>query len=199
LGGGYPREVAKRVGDGRILDVGCGRGYILSKVPSEHRQLFGFDISLEGIEQAKQRVKEGNFYLGDASNIPFKSDTFDCLICSELLEHIQGDDPITECYRVLKPDGIALFTVPNGRGPAGDIPTHIRLFSFSSFVDYVTAAGFEIISTQKLGLHVLFLHSTMRILSQILGKDLPFISPLGLRVPEFLAINFLIECRKPPE
>lgn len=195
----YSREVAKRVRDGRILDVGCGRGDILSRVQSEHRELFGFDISLEGIEQAKERVNGGNFCLGNAGNIPFKSDTFDCLICSEVLEHIPSDEPMRELYRVLKPNGIAIITVPNGRGPAGDIPTHIRLFSFNSFMDYVTAAGFKIISTPKLGLHVLFLHGTMRILSQIVGRPLPFASPFGIRVPEFLALHFLIECRKPPE
>jgi len=197
LSGFIHRRVAKRVTDGRILDVGCGAGYILSRMQSQQRELFGFDITLEGVKRAKERVKEANFYLGDAGNIPFKSDTFDCLICSEILEHIPSDDPIKECYRVLKPAGIAVITVPNGKGPSGKEPTHIRLFSSLSIVNLLKEAGFEVISCQKFGLYLPFITPLLSIIYQILGKGPPPLYPLDINVPEFLAIDFLIECRKP--
>lgn len=192
------RRVAKRARNGRILDVGCGGGYILSKVQSQHRELFGFDITLEGVKRAKKWVKEVNFCLGDARNIPFKPDTFDCLTCSEVLEHIPSDEPFRELYRVLKPGGIALVTVPNGRGPSGKESTHIRFFSSRSIVNLLKEAGFEVISCQKFGLYLPFITPILSVLYQILGKGPPPLYPLDIDVPEFLSIDFLIECRKPP-
>ncbi len=198
LSGVIHRRVAKKVTDGRILDVGCGAGYILSRMQSPHRELFGFDITLQGVQRARERVNGGSFCIGDAGSIPFKSDTFDCLTCSEVLEHIPGDEPIRELYRVLKPNGIGVITVPNGKGPAGKEATHIRLFSLHSIMDSLMKAGFEVISYQKFGLYLPLIHSTLSILYQILGKGQPSFYPVDIDVPEFLAFDFLIECRKPP-
>jgi SAM-dependent methyltransferase len=158
------------------------------------------DISRGGINDAKSRVKSGSFCLGDSRTLPFKSGNFDYLISTEVLEHIVGNDAIRECYRVLKPNGIALITVPNGRGPGGRyFPYHIRLFTFKSLMTFLEEAGFEIVSGEKFGLYIPFVTIALAMLSQALGKNLPFSPVLNIKVPEFLATSFFIECRKPPE
>lgn len=49
----------------------------------------------------------------DLTNLSFKSNSFDFILCNHVLEHIQDDlRAIQEIYRVLKPDGIAIITVP---------------------------------------------------------------------------------------
>ena len=195
----HDRRTAKGVGYEIILDVGCGRGYLLSMLKPEGRALCGLDVSPAAARAAKTIVRDASFLAGEAQNVPFKSDSFDYLICTELLEHLQGDGAIREFYRVLKPGGTVLITVPNGKGPEGKFwSAHIRFFSFSSIMDFLKGAGFEIVSGQKFGLYIPFVTRFIRILSHLLDKNLPFSSELNIEVPEFLAATFLIECRKPP-
>jgi 2-polyprenyl-3-methyl-5-hydroxy-6-metoxy-1,4-benzoquinol methylase len=193
------RRMVKRVGDGRVLEVGCACGYLLSKLNLQPELLHGLDVAPGGIKIASNWVKGANFYLADARSLPFKSNTFDYLLCTEVLEHVEGDDAVKECYRVLKPGGVALITVPNGKGIAGRyFCAHVQFFTFESITNLLEAAGFEIVSGQKFGLYMPFLTSSVGLLSNVLGRNLPFSSiTYRLRVPEFLAMNFFIECRKP--
>lgn len=194
----FYRRIIERVGNGKVLDVGCGYGFLLSRLRSQHRGLYGMDITCGAVRVGKNRINEGNFHHADARKIPFRSDTFDYLICSDVLEHIEGDEAVKECYRVLKPGGIALITVPNGKGPWGRyFVGHIRLFSFQSIMALLREADFEIVSGQKFGLHVPLVTISLGVISQALDKNLPFSPELNLDVPEFLATTFLIECRKP--
>jgi len=195
----HHKRIVKRVGYGRILDIGCGSGQVLSRLGLQ-RELYGMDIAQGSVNTAKIRVKDGSFCTGDARHIPYKTDTFDYLICTEVLEHIEGNDAIRECYRVLKPNGVALITVPNGSGASGKyFPYHIRLFSYSSLITALEGEGFKIVSGQKFGLYIPFVTLFLITMSQALGKSLPFCPILNVRVPEFLAEHFLIECRKPSE
>ncbi len=192
------KRLTKKLRNGRVLDVGCNDGYLLSKLHSP--KLYGMDISPGAISIAKNCLRDCSFCLGDCRGVPFRLNTFDCLICTEVLEHIEGNDAIRECYRVLKPNGIALITVPNGKGVGGKyFPYHIRLFSFSSIISALEEVGFEIISGQKFGLYIPFVTRFLSIISQALSKNLPFSPILNIKVPEFLAASFLIECRKPHE
>jgi SAM-dependent methyltransferase len=189
--------IAREVGDGKILDVGCRFGDILHKLEG-HGDLFGVDISKMAIEIAKARAKGAELHQSDARTLPFQSDTFDWVICTEMLEHTVGDDVAREIYRVLKPGGVALISVPNGRGPWGKyFPAHIQLFTFKSFVTFLEEVGFEVINGQKLALHIPFVTRFLSALPYALGRDIP-IPPLPwIKVPEPLAADFLFKCRKP--
>jgi SAM-dependent methyltransferase len=191
------RTVVKKAGPWRrALDVGCGHGYLLSRFQAP--ELYGIDIAQGAIKIAKNRVKEANFCQGDSRNLPLKSNIFDCVICTELFEHLPGDDAIRECYRVLKSNGVALFTTPNKTNVWGErVPGHIRPFSFHAFASFVQEASFEIVSSRKFGLYIPFVTQFADVLSFVIGKDLPLAHPLNISVPECLATHFFIECRKP--
>jgi len=191
------KTVARRVGQGRVIDVGCGRAPVLFMLHLQNRELHGIDVALPLLNRVKRLTESINFSAGDARGIPFKSDTFDYLLCSETLEHIDGDDAVRECYRVLKPNGVALFTVPNGKGASGKAPEHLRLFSLQSFSSFLQQAGFDIVSGRKFGLYIPFVTRLSGILSILLEKNLPFSHPLNISVPECLATHFFVECRKP--
>jgi ubiquinone/menaquinone biosynthesis C-methylase UbiE len=98
---------------GRVLDVGCGAGNILEKVPAAN--LFGIDISALVLFKAKERLRENAFLLqSDAQSLPYKGQTFTQVICSEVLEHLL--DPLValnEMVRVLRVEGVAVVSVPN--------------------------------------------------------------------------------------
>ncbi len=190
-------ELQKRLGSGRILDVGCGTGYLLARLESSDRQLQWMDKSAAAVKAANARAVRASVYVADARSLPLRSDSFDWLICAEVLEHISEDSPVGECFRVLKPGGRALFTVPNGRGIGGRQVGHVRYFSFHSFCDYVRRAGFALTSARRIGLHVPILTYAFQMLAYAANRDIPFAHPWGVAVPEFLATNFVVECRKP--
>ena len=193
----YFGRVVKKVGYGKVLDVGCGSGYLLSKLKSEF--LCGMDLSAGAVKEAGNRVKQGHFCVADARSIAFKSNVFDYVVCTEVLEHIEGNDTVRECYRVLKRGGVMLVTVPNGKGPYGRFfVSHIKFFTYQSIADLLKETGFEIISGQKFGLYIPFLTTTIGMLSNVLHKNLTKFNLLDrLNTPELLAHSFFIECRKP--
>jgi len=104
--------LAPRAND-RVLEVGCGAGHLLARVPAGRR--FGVDLSHVLLQRARGRLgADAALAQGDAIEWPFPSDTFERVYCSEVLEHLP--DPATaldEIRRVLKVGGVAVLSVPN--------------------------------------------------------------------------------------
>lgn len=106
-----------------ILDAGCGWGYYLKLVSSlstHNFKLVGIDNHKQSIDKARVAVKNKNLKLlvGDITHMPFKANTFDKVILSEVAEHLENDEAaFKEIYRVLKPGGFLLITVPNANYP----------------------------------------------------------------------------------
>jgi ubiquinone/menaquinone biosynthesis C-methylase UbiE len=99
--------------EGRVIDVGCGAGNILEKVPSGN--LFGIDISAFILFKARERLGENASLLqSDAQSLPYKGQTFKQVICSEVLEHLLDPSAaLNEMARVLRAEGVAIVSVPN--------------------------------------------------------------------------------------
>jgi SAM-dependent methyltransferase len=95
-----------------VLEVGCGAGYLLAAVGSDHR--FGVDLSETQLEKARARCGPGvDLRKADAEALPFADATFDRVFCSEVLEHVlHPDKVIAEIVRVTKPDGRVVLTIP---------------------------------------------------------------------------------------
>ena len=93
-----------------VLDIGSGNGYVLSKYAGEGADVFGIDITPAGIELCRQRFKyldlKGDFRVADAQDLPFESNTFDCVCSMGVLHHVPDTQKaIDEIHRVLKPGG----------------------------------------------------------------------------------------------
>lgn len=106
----------------KVLDAGCGEGFYVMLLDQLYGcQVVGLDNDPEILERAKKWVGEkGNvqFIVGDVTNLPFESESFDKIILSEVLEHVPDDrQALSEMYRVLKPNGILGITVPNHNYP----------------------------------------------------------------------------------
>ena len=99
-----------------VIDVGCGEGYILSLLPKAKKSI-GLDISKVALNRAKkflQNRKDIELLLGDGQNIRFEDDSFDVVICSEMLEHIPNPHAvIKELHRILKPNGNLVVSIPD--------------------------------------------------------------------------------------
>lgn len=101
----------------KILDLGCGDGVyesLLSETSRRQAEFFGLDISRDQLQKAKDLFKETRVLDTDSQPVPYKDNFFDIAICSEVLEHVFYPEKIfAEIYRVLKPQGYFLITVPN--------------------------------------------------------------------------------------
>jgi ubiquinone/menaquinone biosynthesis C-methylase UbiE len=95
----------------RVLDVGCGPGYV-SAAAAEHGAVpIGMDFSREMIGIAKGMFPRIEFQEGDAQNLPFGDATFDRVLANFALLHLTAPErACTEACRVLKPGGKFGFT-----------------------------------------------------------------------------------------
>jgi 2-polyprenyl-3-methyl-5-hydroxy-6-metoxy-1,4-benzoquinol methylase len=80
----------KATGARRILDAGCGEGFVVSYLLQETDGLTitGIDCSLEAIEMARQMVPGVLFDAGDLREMPYSDGSFDLVMCLEVLEHL---------------------------------------------------------------------------------------------------------------
>lgn len=95
-----------------LLDLGCGFGEFAG-VFFENQVEVGVDVSQEDLMMAQKGKKYKKLIAADARKLPFKADTFSTVLSMSVLEHItQPERAIEEIYRVLKPGGIFIYTVP---------------------------------------------------------------------------------------
>ena len=156
----------------KVLDAGCGDGFflhLLSKTTGS--ELTGLDDNPKALALAKKYVKSKKMKLinGDVLNMPFKDNTFDRIICSEVLEHLPNDIVgLKEFKRVLKKGGLVAITVPCKNYPflwdpinwllehaigfhikngfwAGLWNQHFRLYTPDTLKKAVTDAGLTIV------------------------------------------------------
>jgi ubiquinone/menaquinone biosynthesis C-methylase UbiE len=97
----------------KVLDIGCGNGYILSQYAKEGAEVYGIDITETAVELSNKRFdifripfNGGKIQVGNAESLPFDDNTFDCVCSMGVLHHTPDtQQAINEAYRVLKPGG----------------------------------------------------------------------------------------------
>lgn len=94
----------------RVLDVGCGNGYILSRYALAGAHVSGVDITPTGVRLSRSRFAqmglEGDIREANAEQLPFQDESFDCVCSMGVLHHTPDmSSAIREIHRVLKPGG----------------------------------------------------------------------------------------------
>lgn len=91
----------------RILDVGCGGGFLLQRLSNQYSldELYGVDVNKIMIFSAKKRAP-ANLILSTAEKLPLRDSSFDAVSCQNLLHHLwRAKYAIGEMKRVLKRSG----------------------------------------------------------------------------------------------
>ena len=91
---------------GRLLDIGCGS--------KPYKKLFVVDEYV-GLDIDSEITRKRNMaeVLYDGKLFPLPSNSFDSALCNQVLEHVfNPDEFLSEIYRVLKPNGKLLLTLP---------------------------------------------------------------------------------------
>jgi SAM-dependent methyltransferase len=112
-------RVFERVRPRRILDFGCGAGWLSKILHAKGYDVTGIDASDALIASAVKSCHEGHFIVGDCLNLPFADASFDCIIGSAILHHLETSRALAECRRVASPGGILLLFEPNKLNPIG--------------------------------------------------------------------------------
>ena len=128
---------------GRLLDVGCGTKPYASLFPSW--EFVGIDLQVSGRPADGKRV-DAWF---DGLTIPYEDQSFDAVLCTEVLEHAADPDRLAaEMWRVLRPERRLLVTVPFIWGEH-ETPFDFRRYSGEGIRGLLERAGFEILDLER--------------------------------------------------
>jgi len=130
---------------GSVLDYGCGRKPYQSLFTAD--SYIGADIENEGHSHAQEDI---DIYF-DGKHLPVENESFDCVFSSEVFEHIfDPDESLQEIYRILKPGGKILMSVPFVWNEH-EIPNDYARYSSYGFPYLLKKNGFEILEIHKTG------------------------------------------------
>lgn len=98
---------------GKIVDAGCGPCLYAKKLKKINENILGIDIT-----NNTNNVEGVPFCLGSITNLPIKNNSIDFIYCLTVLQYIEDNaSAINEFYRILKPQGKLLITIPTKRSP----------------------------------------------------------------------------------
>lgn len=140
----------KRAKHGKILDVGCGHGWLLSSLNKKWKK-YGLDVSEFASRNAKKYAK---IYTGDLNDI--KEKNFDFITALHVIEHhIKPEKFIVKLRKILKKNGTLILETPDFDSAAArrygnkfrllHDQSHISLFSQDSLIRFVRYYGFKVI------------------------------------------------------
>ena len=103
----------------QVLELGCGTGYFSRQLARTGASITAIDISEDLLEEARRTIDAENvtFKVDNAYRMSFADATFDAVVGSSVLHHLEIGPAIAECFRVLKPGGTLAFTEPNMMNP----------------------------------------------------------------------------------
>ena len=146
-------EMAAGGHPGRVLDVGCGRGFLLDAFRRRGWTVEGTEISEASSAHARE-VLGIPVHVGSLESLDLPAESFDAVTLWHVLEHVT--DPgvlLGEIHRILRPGGVLLVSVPNFGSPearasgAGwfhlDVPRHLVHFTPESLESSLRDAGIE--------------------------------------------------------
>jgi SAM-dependent methyltransferase len=126
---GY-RAVVERLGEGRLLDLGCGQGFESVRLVGPGRTVVGVDRSLDAVGHAAMSHTGSGLEVArsDALRLCIGGGLFDYACSSHLIEHFERPEGhVSEMSRVLKAGGKAFVLTPN-RPADFENPFHVYLF-----------------------------------------------------------------------
>lgn len=161
----------------KVIDVGCGAGRHAFEAYRRGADVVAFDqnaAEVQDVQTILDAMAEGGeapesatatAVVGDALALPYADGSFDCVIASEILEHIPDDQAaISELIRVVKPGGMLAVSVPRwfpervcwwlSDDYHSNEGGHVRIYRASELRAKFLAAGLTLVHTHHAhGLH----------------------------------------------
>ncbi len=168
--------------DSTVIDVGCGVGSNLPLIKSMGFKVIGIDSECYSLSYAKNL--SGTLLInGDVLKLPFKSNSTELIIATDILEHLDDDSMgIKEIRRALTPEGNLILTVPAFKslwGIQDVVGMHKRRYSKDELLEKIEREGFIVLKSSYFNFFLFF--------PILLGRRL--IRLLGLKIESENKIN----------
>lgn len=110
----YFLDLAGVSGGQRVLDIGCGTGFLLQAADARGAETHGLDISEEALKLAAEATPNSELKIGKAEALPYGDAHFHRVFCLGAMEHfLDMDKGLDEMIRVTAPGGKLCVVVPN--------------------------------------------------------------------------------------
>ncbi len=177
----------------RILDLGCGGGYLLSQVNDYFEEFYGIDVAPSRLRKARQKFREyGKVFSFIEHNLddplPYQDNFFDCVTALAIVEHVFNIYGLfSEISRVTRSGGCLIVQVPNlayfvhrfglllGKLPVTSSPTqwniigwdggHLHYFTEAALISLIEEYAFKVIESKSEGFLAKFRHWRPSLLS----------------------------------
>lgn len=153
--------------DGPILEAGCGAGQVVLGLRKLGYPVEGVDFAEDTISRVRDKFPDLPVSVGDVCNLQVADGYYTAYISLGVIEHREeGPEPfLEEAFRVIKPSGIAIFTVPwfnptrrlkswlgffRSKNPS-DLEFYQYAYRAKEIKSYLTAAGFEVLKIGAYG------------------------------------------------
>jgi 2-polyprenyl-3-methyl-5-hydroxy-6-metoxy-1,4-benzoquinol methylase len=145
-----------------VLDIGSGNGWLLDRLQGRDNLVVSVDLGKNNLMKLKKKHGEKfHAVVADAAQLPFKSEVFDTIIASEILEHLNNPElTVRESHHILARGGKVVISTPhkeilrtylcihcNQQTPAN---AHIHSFDKKRHEDILEQQGFSAIRSELL-------------------------------------------------
>lgn len=149
---------------GRVLEVGCGSGEMVTAVAAQRPdlQVHGCELSRSALDTARRQLPSGSFVVSDIGHLPYQDKIFAGILVLDVLEHIADVSiALKELYRVIQPTGILHCHIPCEGQPGTlhwllwklgfmhDLKEryigHIQRFTLAGAVELLRTQGFRVV------------------------------------------------------
>lgn len=145
--------------DLKILDIGSGQGDLCVRLHRDFKNaaLVGFELSVRGVEDSRQKVGEARFHVVDVFNPPQEAQQYlgwaNHATCSEVLEHVDSPEEFLRSARsYMAENGLLIVTVPGGPMSAFDRHIgHRQHFTRASLTKVLKNGGFSVERVDRAG------------------------------------------------
>lgn len=141
----------------KILDVGCGLGYVTTSLLAKKGIAYGVDLDENALKFAN-KYGDASFLTANALTLPFKDSSFDYIVTLAVIEHVPDARLfLKEIKRVLKKNGEIVLATPSAEALLGETHTcHERgleydykdSFSRKELFQLFDSAGLKILKTE---------------------------------------------------
>lgn len=149
--------IYRHIPQGKVLDVGCGGGYLLERMPANLWERWGTELGSDAVQRAKEAINPDTIFEGELESLSLPEGYFDLVIARGVIEHVPFPRQfLNKMAQHVKPSGYIFMSGPNLKGFCAQFykdrwrlhypEAHLFHFSVDHLTDALNERGFQLLS-----------------------------------------------------